>query len=112
KKRARVARILFRNPFRNILGAFELRASVEIHALLAGVQLQLALGALPEDVESRREHRTAVRAARPDDGANHTWSSRPHLLLPRARLWRPIRAVAFFFRAIPTLLIALLLILP
>src|SRR6202521_1328152 len=55
--------VLGRDALGDRLGALELRAAIEEPALFAGMQLELALGALAIGVEARHQNRSAISAA-------------------------------------------------
>jgi hypothetical protein len=99
--------IFRRDAFRNRLRAFKLRAGIEIAALFAAVQFQLALGARSVRIEARRQHRPAIRAPRARHGSHHARRARPELIgsARPARRWlavvRFIFLFAFFRVAVP-----------
>jgi hypothetical protein len=83
-----VFRVLGGDALGDRLGAFELRPTIEEPALFAGMQFELALGALPIGIEARRKHRATICATPPRDGADHARSARAKLILPRpSRRW-------------------------
>ena len=83
------ARVLGGDALGNGLGAFELRAGVEEAALLAAMQLKLALRAFAVGVEARGEDRAAVGAAGARNGANHARRARTELIgATRTTGWR------------------------
>lgn len=108
KKCAVVFSIFPRNPLRNGLRAFELCSRVKMYALFAGVQFQLALGALAILIEARSQDRSAIRTARPHHGSHHARRARTHLVLPRPRLRRTF---TLFLVAIP-IAVPFVLVLP
>src|SRR5215813_5857300 len=63
--------VLRRNAFRNGLRAFELCPGIEEAALLAAVQLKIALGTLALRVEAGSEYGAAIGAAGAGNSANH-----------------------------------------
>jgi len=77
---ARILRVLGRDALWDRLRAFELRAGIEETALFATVQFGLALGAGSVGIESRSEHRAAIRTARACDRADHARCARPELI--------------------------------
>lgn len=96
-KFAVVLPVLWRNAFRDRLRAFKLRAGIEVAALFAAVQFQLAFRARSIRIETRRQHRTAIRAARACHGSHHARRARPELIRSPwpARGWFAV--VRFFF---------------
>jgi len=87
-ERAVIARVFLGDTLGNRLRALKLRAGIEIHALLAGMQLETATRAGALGVETGLQHGAAVRAARACDGADHARRSRTDLLLVRPTFWR------------------------
>jgi hypothetical protein len=63
-KRAVILRVFRRNPCRNRLGALELRSRIEKPALLAAMQLKIALRTFSGRIEACHKHRAAVRTTR------------------------------------------------
>jgi hypothetical protein len=108
EERAIISRVLLGDTLGNRLGAFELRGGIEMDALFATVQLEMAAWTLPVGIEPGHQNGTATRASRPHHCANHARSARAHLFLFGTRL---ARAFLLFLGAI-VFLIALLLILP
>jgi hypothetical protein len=92
-----VARIFLRNPLLDRLHALEPASRIEIHALLAGMQLKAALRALPR--RSRRiEHCSALGAARHRPRPRQIHRPRPKCVVPprwtaRAFRWRLPRSL-------------------
>jgi hypothetical protein len=78
-----VAQVFLGDALRDGLGALELRGGIEMHALLAAVQLESAARTFAVGVKSRGEHRTAVRAAPARDGTDHARCARTNLFLRR-----------------------------
>src|SRR5262249_29014312 len=64
--------VLGSNTRRNRLRAFKLRPRVEKAALLAAMQLEIALGAFAIRIESGDEHSATIGAAGASYGAHHT----------------------------------------
>jgi hypothetical protein len=98
-KFAVVLRVLRRDALRDRLRAFKLRAGIEIAALFAAVQFQLALGARSVGIESRRQHRPAIRAARACNSSDHARRARPKLIgsARPARGWLTVVRFVFLF---------------
>jgi hypothetical protein len=102
-----VLRVLRRDALRDRLRAFKLRAGIEIAALFAAVQFQLALGACSVGIESRRQHRPAIRAPRACHGSDHARRAWPELIgsaRPARRWFAVVRFIflfAFFRVAVP-----------
>ena len=96
-ERALVFRVFRRNTRGYRLRAFELRARVEEPALFATVQFKIALRTFPVRIESGRQHRAAIRAARARHGADHPRRARSKMIgsSARAALRRP--AISVFF---------------
>jgi hypothetical protein len=93
-----IFRVLGRDALGDRLGALELRSTVEEPALFAGMQFELALGALSVGVEPRRQNRSAIGTAPPRDRADHARGTRAKLILARpARGWLPVMRFVFFF---------------
>jgi len=83
----------------NRLRAFELRASIEETALLAAVQLELALGTFAVGIKTRGEDGATIGAARAGDGSHHARCAGAELVgAARAARWR-----FFFVRALALL---------
>ena len=96
-KGALVSSIFLSNPLRYGPGAFELRRSIEICALLAAVKLESATRTSALGVEPRLQHGAAIGTTRTRDCAHHTRSPRANLFLARAMFgW----ALFFLFRGI------------
>src|SRR6266478_2211516 len=91
-----VLRVFWRDAFRDRLRTLKLCSGIEKAALLAGVQLELALGALTVGIEAGRQHRAAIGAARARHGADHAGRARPELIAARTAL-RRLAIVRFFF---------------
>jgi hypothetical protein len=107
-KLAIIFRIFGSDALRDGLGALELGAGIEEAALLAAVQLKLALGALAVRVETSGKDSAAIGTTTARDGADHTRGSRAELIGARATLRRlPIVALfsffAFFRVAVPAM---------
>jgi hypothetical protein len=90
------------------LHALEAASGIEIHALLAGMQLEAALGTKPRR-RNRLQHRAALRAARNRPRAGHVHRLRPHAVVtPRRRhgrwLFSGLFLFARLFRAVPVLI--------
>ena len=103
-----VARVLRKDAVRDGLHALEARAGVEIHALLAGVEVDGATGALAVGVEAGEKDLAAVGTASAIDGADHARSARAHHLA----MGRTLRRALLFFFGLTGVLVAFLLILP
>lgn len=109
-KRAVILRIFRRNALLYRLHALKLRAAIEEPALLATMQLKIALGTSPVRVEPVREHRSAIGAARPRYRADHARRARSELIGARAALrWlailRPFFLFVLFRVAVPAMTI-------
>jgi len=79
------------------LRALELRARIEKAALLATVQLKLALRTLPAGVEASGQDGAAIGAATAGDGADHARSARAELVGARTTLRRfALMLISFF----------------
>jgi len=72
--------VLGGDAFLDRLSAFELRTRVEKAALLAAMQLELALGAGAVGIEPGSEDGAAIGAARAGDGADHARRARAELI--------------------------------
>ena len=92
-ERAIVPLILSRNPLGDGLHAFKSRGGIEISALLAAMQFESAMRALALRVETRLQHRAAIRASRARDRADHARRARPDLFLS----WVAFLVLTFFF---------------
>jgi hypothetical protein len=103
-----VSLVLRRNPLRDGLHAFESRGGIEKGALFAAVQIEPATWAFAFGIETRLQHRSAIRASRARDCANHSRRARPDLFLSGTTLRRPF----FFFLGLVGTHVAPLLILP
>ena len=97
-KRAVVLCILRRYPCRYRLRALKLCARVEIAALLAAMQLKIALWAFSAWIEPGHQHRAAIRAARPCYRPHHSRCPRPQMIRgsSRSALRRLAIPVSFF----------------
>ena len=94
----------------NGLGAFKLGAAVEEAALLATVQLEGALGALPVGVEAAAQHSAAIGAAGTGDGADHARGARTELIgagpaLRRLAVMRAVFLLLLFRVAIAAVIV-------
>ena len=81
EKGALVLGVLFHDGLGNRLGALELRAGIEIHALFAAVNLVAATRAGAIRIETRRQNVAATSAPRVENRANHAGSAGADLLL-------------------------------
>ena len=79
-KGAGVLDVLGRNAFGDRLGALESGSGIEKAALLATVELELALGTLAIGIKPGREDRTTVGAPGARDRADHAWRARAELI--------------------------------
>jgi hypothetical protein len=112
EKLAGVAGVLSRNGHLDGLGTLKLRAAIEMEALLAGVELEFATGALAESFIAGPEDSAAIGAAGANDVGDHARRVRAeHIVLLGARLGRARLAFFFLFAAI-FILIAPCFVLP
>jgi len=95
-----VARVFGGNALRDGLGALKLRAAIEEAALLAAMQLKIALGAGAAGVETVGEHRAAIGAATPRHRADHARRPRTELIRARTALRRLAVVRPFFLFAL------------
>jgi hypothetical protein len=79
-ERAIVLGVFGRDALFNRLRAFELRARIEKAALLAAMQFELALGALPVGIEAGSQDGAAIGTARASDGSDHARGARTELI--------------------------------
>jgi len=87
-KRAVVAHIFGRDSFRHGLRALELRARIEVAALLAGVKFETAFGTFAVGIEAGGEDCTAVGTSRSSDGTDHARGSGAELI---GAAWAAVR---------------------
>ena len=80
-----VLAVLGSNALGNRLGAFKLRAGIEEAALLAAMELGVALWTGAGGVESRDENRTAIGAACAGYGADHSGGAGPEMIVLASR---------------------------
>ncbi len=85
-QRAVVLRIFRRDALGHRLRALKLRSAVEEPALLAAVQLKIALRACAGRVKPVAKHRAAIGAARPRYRSDHPRRARPKLIGARSAL--------------------------
>ena len=94
-KGAVVAGIFRGNTLGDGLHAFKLRAGIEEAALLAAVELEVALGAGTVGVKTGGENSTAIGTSGPSNSADHARRARPKLI----GATRPARWGLFFVRS-------------
>src|SRR5690348_242998 len=105
EERALILRVLLRDSLGDRLRALELPSRIEVDALLAAMQFRLATRTFSAGVESRRQHRSAIRAARAHHGSDHARRPRPHhIVLGTRRFRRP--ALAIFVAALAAVAVA------
>jgi len=80
-KRTGVLGVLGRDTFGDGLRAFKLRSGVKEAALLAAMELEIALGTFAVGVEAGREDGAAIRTARTGDGADHARRARAEMIV-------------------------------
>src|SRR6185437_374059 len=113
-KGAIVFRILFCNALRNRLRALELFSGIEMNALLARVQLEMAARTLAVGVHTRCKNSSAARTTRTSHRSDHARRAGPEHVLLGARfagMIAALRALAFLFCGI-AVRVSLLPILP